>query len=105
MSVLYIWHSSNVTLYNDPDSFYGAHIWTVEWPIKYISTLIPDERTNALQKYSMVSYILDASGQGSIIMEFYIVCEIILICLSVDCSIYKLKMRDTFRRHEIAPTP
>ena len=47
---------------------------------------------------------LDASGQGAFKMEFYIVNEIILICLSVDCYIYKLKLRDTLRRHEIAPT-
>ena len=37
-------------------------------------------------------------------MEFYIIYEIILICLSVDGSIYKLKLRDTFRRHKITPT-
>ena len=64
ISVFYIWHSSNLTLYNDPDSFYGAQLWTVKWPIKYISTLIPDKRMNALQRYGMVRYFLDASRQG-----------------------------------------
>ena len=34
---------------------------------------------------------------------FYMAYDIILICLTGDCFIYKLKFGDPFKSHEIAP--
>ena len=44
--------------------------------------------------------LLDAFRHTAYILAFYIVYGIIMICLTVNGSIYKLE----FRRHEIAPT-
>ena len=35
---------------------------------------------------------------------FYIAFDIILICLTGDCFIYKLKLRDPFKSYEMVPS-
>ena len=42
-------------------------------------------------------------GDSAFIMEFYIAVDIIRICLTGDCFINKLKMRDLFESYEIVP--
>ena len=36
-------------------------------------------------------------------LEFYIAFDIILMCLTGDCFINKLKLRDPFKSYEIGP--
>ena len=40
---------------------------------------------------------------SAFILEFYIAFDIILICLTGDCFVNKLKLRDPFKSYEIAP--
>ena len=47
--------------------------------------------------------LLDALRHVAYILEFYIVNDIIMICLTVNGSVDKPKLRNPFRRHEIAP--
>ena len=50
-------------------------------------------------------YYLDESLRyGAFILEFYIAFDIILICLTGDCFINKLKSRDTFKSYQIVPS-
>ena len=46
---------------------------------------------------------IECLGYSAFILEFYIAIDIILICLTGDCFINKLKLRDTFKSYEIAP--
>ena len=45
-------------------------------------------------------YLVQCLGYSAFILEFYIAIDIILICLTGDCFINKLKMRDTFKSYE-----
>ena len=40
---------------------------------------------------------------SAFILEFYVAFDIILICLTGDCFINKLKLRDPFKSYEIVP--
>ena len=42
-------------------------------------------------------------GYSAFILELYIAFDIILICLTGDCFINKLKLRDPFKSYEIVP--
>ena len=46
-------------------------------------------------------YLVESLGHSAFNLEFYIAFDIILICLVDDCFIYKLKLRDPFKRYEI----
>ena len=48
-------------------------------------------------------YLVECLGYSAFILEFYIAIDIILICLSGDCSITKLKLRDPYKSYEIVP--
>ena len=73
---------------------------------KNITTLVPSERSNVLHSNDMMHYLVDAWDYGAFISAFYFVkIDFILICLSSGCSIYKSMLRESFRLHEIAPTP
>ena len=48
-------------------------------------------------------YLVEYLGHSALILEFYIAFDIILICLTGDCFINKLKLRDPFRSYEIVP--
>ena len=41
---------------------------------------------------------------SAFILEFYIAFDIILICLTGDCFINKLKLRDPIKSYEIVPS-
>ena len=49
-------------------------------------------------------YLVECLGYSAFILEFYIAIDIILICLTGDCFINKLKLRDTFKSYEIVPS-
>ena len=48
-------------------------------------------------------YLVYCLGYSVFILEFYIAIDIILICLTGDCFINKLKLRDPFKSYEIVP--
>ena len=45
-------------------------------------------------------YLVECLGYGAFILEFYIAFGIILICLTGDCFIIKLKLRDPIKSYE-----
>ena len=49
-------------------------------------------------------YLVECLGYSAFILEFYIAIDIILICLTGDCSITKLKLRDPYKSYEIVPS-
>ena len=49
-------------------------------------------------------YLVESLGYSAFILEFYIAFGIILICLTGDCFINKLKFRDHFKSYEIVPS-
>ena len=49
-------------------------------------------------------YHVECLGYSAFILEFYIAIDIILICLTGDCSITKLKLRDPIQNYEIVPS-
>ena len=49
-------------------------------------------------------YLVECLGYSAFILEFYIAIDIILICLTGDCFINKLKLRDTLKSYEIVPS-
>ena len=48
-------------------------------------------------------YLVECLGHSAFIFEFYIGFDIILVCITGDCFIYKLKLRDPFKCYEIVP--
>ena len=96
MSVFYIWHPTKVVLNNATVSMYGGQIYTVRWQLKNTTTLVPGECVNILKSYCKVRYLVKCLGHSAFILEFYISFDIILICLTGDCFINKLKLRDPF---------
>ena len=48
-------------------------------------------------------YLVECLGYSAFILEFYIAIDIILICLTGECFINKLKLRDLFKSYEIVP--
>ena len=56
-----------------------------------------ESRVNILKRYCKVRYLVECLGCSAFILEFYIAIDIILICLSGDCSITKLKLRDPYK--------
>ena len=96
MSVFYIWHPTKVVLNNATVSMYGGQIYTVRWQLKNTTTLVPGECVNILKSYCKVRYLVECLGHSAFILEFYISFDIILICLTDDCFINKLKLRDPF---------
>ena len=57
-----------------------------------------------LKNYCKVSYIVEFLGYSAFILEFYIASDIILIDLTGDFFINKLKLRDPFKSYEIVPS-
>ena len=49
-------------------------------------------------------YLVECLGYSAFILEFYIAFDIILICITGDCFINKLKLRDPFKCYEIVPS-
>ena len=49
-------------------------------------------------------YLVECVGHSALIFEFYIAFDIILICLTGDCFINRLKLRDPFKCYEIVPS-
>ena len=48
-------------------------------------------------------YIVECLGHSAFILEFYIAFDIFLMCLTGDCLINKIKLRDPFKCYEIVP--
>ena len=46
-------------------------------------------------------YLVVCFGYSAFILEFYIAFDIILICLTGDCFVNKLKLRDPIKSYEI----
>ena len=63
-----------------------------------------ESHVNVLESYCMVRYPVECLWYSSFILEFYIAIDIILICLTGDCFIKKLKLRDPFKSYEIVPS-
>ena len=57
-----------------------------------------ESRLNIL-RYCKVRYLVECLGYSAFILEFYIAIDIILICLTGDCSITKLKLRDPYKSY------
>ena len=51
-----------------------------------------------------MSYLVECLGYSAFILEFHIVFDIILICLTGNCFINKLKLIDPFKSYEIVPS-
>ena len=49
-------------------------------------------------------YLVEYLGYSAFILEFYFASDIILICLTGDCFINKLKLRDPFKNCKIVPS-
>ena len=49
-------------------------------------------------------YLVECLGYSAFILEFYIAIDIILICVTGDCFINKLKLKDPFISYEIVPS-
>ena len=49
-------------------------------------------------------YLVECLGHSAFILQFCIAFDIILICLTGDCYISKLKLRDPLKRYEIVPS-
>ena len=49
-------------------------------------------------------YLVECLGPSAFILELYIAFDIPLICLTGDCFINKLKLRDPFKSYEIVPS-
>ena len=63
-----------------------------------------ESRVNILKRYCKVRYLVECLGYCAFILEFYIAIDIILICLTCDCFINKLKVRDPFKSYDIVPS-
>ena len=63
-----------------------------------------ESRVNILKSYCRVRYLVECLGNSAFILEFYIAFDIILMCLTGDCFINKLKLRDPFKSYEIVPS-
>ena len=48
-------------------------------------------------------YLGECLRHSAFILEFYIAFDAILICLTCDCFINKLKLRDPFKSYKIVP--
>ena len=72
------------------------------FPMKYIPTLVPSERLNGLQSNAMMRYFVGCLGLWCIHIGVLLCYDIILLCLTIGCSMYKLMLNESFRRHEIA---
>ena len=73
---------------------------------KYITTLVPGECVSILKSYCMARYLVECLGHStmSFVLEFYITFDIILIYLTGDCFIDKLKLRDPFKSYGVVPS-
>ena len=49
-------------------------------------------------------YLVEYLGYSAFRLEFDIAIDIILICLTCDCSITNLKLRDLYKSYEINPS-
>ena len=49
-------------------------------------------------------YLVECLGYSAFILEFYIAFDIILICVTGNCFINEVKLRDPFKRYEIVPS-
>ena len=49
-------------------------------------------------------YLVECLGHSAFILEFYFVFDFILICLTGDCFINKLKLRDSFKSYDLVPS-
>ena len=49
-------------------------------------------------------YLVECLGYSAFKLVFYIAFDIILICLTGDCFINKLKLRDPIKSYEIVPS-
>ena len=48
-------------------------------------------------------YIVECLGHSAFVLEFYIAFDIIMICLTCDCFINKLKLRDPLLKLRDSP--
>ena len=65
--------------------------------IKSFIKLQYESRVNILKRYCKVRYLVECLGYSAFILEFYMAIDIILISLTGDCSITKLKLRDPYK--------
>ena len=49
-------------------------------------------------------YLVECLGHNAFMFDFYIALDIILVCLTGDCFINKLKLIDPFKSYEIVPS-
>ena len=68
-----------------------------------MTTLVPGEFVNIIKSYCKMRYLVECLGHSSFILEFYIAFDIILMCLTGDWLIRKLKLRDPFKIYELVP--
>ena len=66
--------------------------------------MVPGECVDILKGYCKVCYLVECLGHSAFILEFYIAFDIFLICLTGDCFINKLKLREPLKSYEIVPT-
>ena len=90
-----------MALNNATVSILGGQIYTVRWQLKNITTLAPGECVDILKSYCRVRYLVECLGHSAFILEFYITFDIILLRLTSDCFIIRLKLRDPFKSYKI----
>ena len=66
--------------------------------------MVPGQCVNILKGYCKVCYLVECLGHSAFILEFYIAFDIFLICLTGDCFINKLKLRDSLKSYDLVPT-
>ena len=93
-----------MTLKSATVSIYVGQIYTARWQLKNITTLIPGDCVNILKSYYKVRYLVECLGHSASILEFYIAFDIILMCLTGDCFINKLTLRDPFTNNDLMPS-
>ena len=49
-------------------------------------------------------YLVECLGHNAFMLDFYIAFDIILVCLTGDCFINKLKLIDPFKSYQIVPS-
>ena len=63
-----------------------------------------ESRVDILKSDCKVRYLVERLGYSAFILGFYIAFDIILIYLTGDCFINKLKLRDPLKSCEIVPS-
>ena len=94
MFVFYILHPTNVTMQQSVSMGSDLHC---KVGTQKFTTLVLGECVNILKSYCKVRYLVECLGHNAFMLDFYIAFDIILVCVTGDCFINKLKLIDPFK--------